>query len=221
MAKTPYPYSMNRIYYPRSHPSKIDVADARDALRAQFPYRFRLTETHYLMRDLASEDSKSKSDYWRPLHTITARNLGEGAFMKGETLRGTDGRILRQGTGVGGQTIDVDHRHSRQIPGSGLDGIGATQRVKQQQGKVERNQEIASYTGLRNTPGIEEPTFSCAIPEPSTRLCPSAVTAVRMSGRGAEVSDSLDCDRHAYPVYMQEADEMFNLFINVDECDGI
>jgi hypothetical protein len=165
---------------------------------------------------LASEDSKSKSNYWKPLHTITARNLGEGAFMKGETLRSTDGRIFRQGAGEEGQTIDDDRRRSRRIPGSGP----ATQSVKQLQRKVGWNQEVGSYGGLRNTLGIEEPSFSRAMPGPSTRLCHSEVRGVWVSGLGAEVSDSLDYD-HAHPVDMQQADEMFNLFINVDECDDI
>jgi hypothetical protein len=102
--------------------------------------------------------------------------------MKGEMLRGVDGRIFRQGTGLGlgrGQTIYQNHRHSGAIPGNTPD--------ERKSGCIPDFSDSRVYGG--DTVTIEESWYN-----------------------GYPRSDALDT---------QQADEMFNLFINVDECEDI
>jgi hypothetical protein len=142
--------------------------------------------------------------------------------MKGEMLRGVDGRIFRQGTGLElgrGQTIYHNHRHSGAIPGNtpddvfsclGID-IEAAQGGKRQQEQVEHEAEASSGGHWKTLAPIRK---SGCIPDFSdSRVYGRDTVTIEGSWyNGYPRSDALDT---------QQADEMFNLFINVDECEDI
>jgi hypothetical protein len=176
---------MDHIYRPHSRSTAIDVADARDVLRAQLYRHFPPVESQYLPVNLVgmqSKNSKSENDYRRPLRAATNKNLGAGAFMKGETLRGLDGRVFRQGTSVGSgrRRVICGRRHYfRAIPRNSSGVVFSTLG-----GRIEA--DIAN--------GVEASNLRKMLaPEDSWYF--------------AEWPDA------------GQADEMFRLFINVDECE--
>lgn len=192
----------------------IDVADARDTLRAQFPCRFWLAENQY---HTTSINWQSENNYQKPGCAITTRNIGKGAFMKGETLRGVDGRIFRPGTMElrRGQTIYDSHRHSGAIPGVTPDAYSS----------LKIGIEVAHGKGQQGQDREEEASSG------------GPLTPIRMSGFPPDFLDSrvrerntkeeswifMGCNGYAWTNMLdtQQADEMFNLFINIDECDDM
>jgi len=114
---------MDQKYHFRSRSSTVDVADARDVFRAQFPCRL------WLGNCLISPSEEHRA--------VTNGNIGAGAFMKRETLRGVDGRILRQGA-----RRENYHRHS---------GATAEVIVSSLMEAVQRQREEETLTAIRTT----------------------------------------------------------------------
>ena len=195
---------MNQICHPRSHSTKADMADARDALRAQFPRRLWQAKNHYLTTSsigLQSEDSKSGNNHPKRLRAITARKIGAGAFMKGEVLQCVDGRIFIQGTGMrsGRGPTYGNHRRTSVMRGRTPD-------------------IVVSSLGI----DIDQPQPQPQCGKRQVEHDGRTLMPIQTSGFTAEMEESryfMGRDRYSWSNALdtQQADEMFNLFINIEE----
>jgi hypothetical protein len=189
-------YLMDRIYRPLSRSSIIDVADARDVLRAQLFCHFWPAESQYFTVNsvgVQPKASKSEDDHKKPLRTATNRNLGAGAFMKGEMLRGLDGRVFRQGTRVG--------PGRRRMIGGGRRHFGV----------ISSNTSDVAFSSLVGE--TEEADMENQVEASTLR---KVLAPIRVESRSTPEEESW---YFSNTLDAGQADEMFNLFINVDECE--
>lgn len=205
----------------------FNLADARDMLR------FRISKQYPfpMIPDTVTFRLKAKPEYnLRKIRKQKLRNLGAGAFMKGEVLRCMDGRILnwRHDTvdcfGLHGWRIHKPTAKARNRPSHTSEAAGVIlNKPSRQQERNRYGREDIWNTdefSRSNLPMMENdsrgPTLCLSLPDPN-----SIVTVENSYYLGGGGSHSGSDERlWANTIQdMQAADEMFNLFINSDECD--
>jgi len=171
-------------------------------------------------------DPQRHSIYLTPLRKHAQRSLGAGAFMKDETLRGVDGRILRHGK------FDCFASRRRTV-----DAIGSVMNVRIAASCTSKEPKL-----LRQRRMHLQPHGRCSESEPlqaqqfkSPQRTPLPAGNDRPSHNPyLSPSDFNNDDKSLYPAWngqwyicywtkmvqdIQEADEMFRLYINADQCE--
>lgn len=163
------------------------------------------------------------SIYLTPLRKHAQRSLGAGAFMKDETLRGVDGRILRHGK------FDCVASRRRTV-----DATVSITNVR-----IAASRTIKESVSLRRRRGQQKPQGRCSHGERLKAYQPKSPKSRPLSARPSHnpyhsTENMTSDDGSTHPAWnkqwyicywtkmmqdIQQADEMFRLFINTDECE--
>lgn len=204
-------------------PSPIcNVADARDVLRSYVFAHGSSTALHTRM--VGQKQIRTTAFEHRRSHKRKkiSRRLGAGAFMKGETLRCTNGKIVRGGVGIGSEP-----QERWTVYGSYPSTIYASK------GALSRTDDAKSrahFRGDYKTEGSMGCTDESGPPLQTIDLMPKVpvlrwVSPESQSLRSSDMGEVLLWIEHTQrkdepccELDTSGADVLFDLFINTNEC---
>ncbi|KAF5384953.1 hypothetical protein D9615_001448 [Tricholomella constricta] len=193
--------------------SSMNISDAKDVLRRQM----RLAGIASQITSVLGPDTRPRSVHQSSRRKYAKRSLGAGAFMKGETLRAIDGRILRHGQ------IDCFTFRKRIVH----------ETFSSPNAKSFVSDAIHESRYQRQRQHTRQGSFSPPkTPPPVTDHTPFLSPSGSSDSNSVSSNDELhhteweECSPEWYRAHwartmqdIQEADDMFRQFIDADQCD--